>query len=111
MGYFGYRRGHSKDFRVPFCLGILVTLIGAYSDAYYHLEGFAATEGFFTPAHGVLYTGVLIMTLSILLLREKRLVLPVEIAQRAENVMFLGILIMLGGAVWELHLPFHQRIH
>src|SRR5713226_5707389 len=96
-GYFGYHHGRSNDFRVPFCMGILVTLIGAYSDAYYHLEGFAATEGFFTPAHGVLYTGVLI----IFLLREKRLVLPIEIGQRGQNVMFLGILIMLGGAVWD----------
>jgi len=100
-GYFGYRRGRSNDFRVPFCTGILVTLIGAYSDAYYHLEGFAATEGFFTPAHGVLYTGVLIIAFSIFLLREKRLVLPIEIGQRAQNVMFFGILIMLGGAVWD----------
>lgn len=47
-----------------FAFGMPLAVIGAFADAYWHLTGLAAQEGFFTPAHGVIYSGVTIMLLS-----------------------------------------------
>ena len=47
-----------------FSFGMLVTVVGAFADAYWHLTGLAAKEGFFTPAHGTIYSGVTIMLVS-----------------------------------------------
>ena len=94
-------RGKKGDFRIPFSIGMLITLTGAYADAWWHLHGLAAQEGFFTPAHGVLYSGVLIMAVSIILWIMKKLELPVPISRRASVLMRIGIVTMFAGAVFD----------
>lgn len=55
-----------------FSFGMLVTVVGAFADAYWHLTGLAAREGFFTPAHGTIYSGVTIMPASTIFLQTSR---------------------------------------
>ncbi len=60
------------DFRIPFGAGMLVTLIGAFWDAWRHLNGLATSESlrnpFVNPAHGMIYGGATIMAASLVLL-------------------------------------------
>jgi hypothetical protein len=89
----------SRDFRVPFSAGMLITLVGAYADTYYHLSGLAAKEGFFTPAHATLYGGVFIMLLSTILWRKKKLFLKGVSINR--NVLSVGLFLMVAGGAWD----------
>jgi hypothetical protein len=94
------------DFRYPFCIALLVTLIGAYWDAWYHLTGLAAKEGFFTPAHATIYGGVTVMAFSTYLYVKKpslfsflpRLELKIRLVKWPFS---LGIALMAGGGAWD----------
>jgi hypothetical protein len=75
-----------------FSFGMLVTVVGAFADAYWHLTGLAAKEGFFTPAHGTIYSGVTIMLVSTFFLDVSR---NVKLVLRAA-----GATVALGG-LWD----------
>jgi len=75
-----------------FSIGMLMTIVGAFADAYYHLTGLAAQEGFLTPAHGTIYSGATIMLVSTLFL---------SIDKRAQRTLQLGGLVVVGGGVWD----------
>jgi hypothetical protein len=90
-----------RDFRTPFALGMLMTLVGAFTDAWWHLQGWAAREGFFTPAHATLYSGVGVMALSIFLLRRGTLWLSVSLSRTVRAILFIGISTMLAGGLFD----------
>ncbi len=97
--------GLSSDFRIPFSIGMLITLVGAFWDAWRHLNGLATSESllnpFINPAHGTIYGGATIMAISILLLRAGKLKLPVTLSSRTRDAMMLGIIILLAGGVYD----------
>jgi hypothetical protein len=86
------------DFRVPFATGMLVTLIGGYADAWWHLSGLAVKEGFFTPAHATIYGGVLVMILSVYFLQKKKLALDVKFNRK---ILVAGLFLMSAGGAWD----------
>jgi hypothetical protein len=100
----------SIDFRYPFCTAMLVTLLGAYADAWYHLTGLAAKEGFFTPAHATIYGGVTVMAICSYVYIKKpglrflgflpgvRLELEIEFVRWP---LYLGIALMALGGAWD----------
>ncbi len=85
------------DFRLPFSLGMLLTLAGAYFDAWWHI--FRGRETFWTPAHIVLYSGVGIMMLSSVLLSFGFLhVSFTRLSVRTKTAFFSGLGMMLVSA-------------
>ena len=82
--------------RVPpaslFSFGMLMTVAGAFADAYWHLTGLAAREGFFTPAHATIYSGVSIMLVSTLFL---------DVPRRVKATLRLAGLVVVAGGVWD----------
>jgi len=96
----------SIDFRYPFCIAMLVTLVGAYADAWYHLTGLAAKEGFFTPAHATIYGGVTVMGLCayIYAMKPKFLSFLPALELKIRFVkwpLYLGIALMALGGAWD----------
>ncbi len=93
------------DFRIPFSLGMLVTLVGAFWDAWRHLNGQATSESllnpFLNPAHAMIYGGAAIMALSLVLLWRKRLELPLATGTRTKAVMAIGVVTLLGGGLFD----------
>lgn len=93
------------DFRVPFSLGMLVTLVGAFWDAWRHLNGLATSESFWNPflnpAHGMIYGGAAIMAVSLVLLGRATLGLPLSIGPRTTVIMVVGIATLLGGGLYD----------
>ncbi len=75
-----------------FAFGMLMTITGAFADAYWHLTGLAASEGFFTPAHATIYSGATIMLASTLFL---------DVSSRVKNVLRSGGLMVVFGGVWD----------
>ncbi len=94
-----------QDFRLPFALGMLITLAGAYWDAWRHLNGLATSESllnpFLNPAHGTIYGGATVMAVSLILLRTKKLSLPITVGQRTYLFMLVGIVLLLGGGLYD----------
>ncbi len=93
------------DFRLPFSVGMLVTLAGAFWDAWRHLNGLATSESllnpFLNPAHGTIYGGAAIMAASLVLLWRKRLELPLAAGFRTKAVMAIGVVTLLGGSLYD----------
>ncbi len=93
------------DFRIPFSLGMLATLAGAYWDAWRHLNGLATSESllnpFLNPAHGTIYGGAAVMAASVILLMRGRLRLPMSIGRRTLALTVAGIVLLLGGGVYD----------
>ncbi len=93
------------DFRIPFSLGMLVTLAGAFWDAWRHINGLATSESlwnpFLNPAHGTIYGGAAIMGLSLILLWRGKLDLPVAVGPRPRIVMAIGVVTLLGGGLFD----------
>ncbi|HUI00122.1 MAG TPA: hypothetical protein VLU99_02055 [Nitrososphaerales archaeon] len=75
-----------------FAFGMLMTIAGAFADAYWHLTGLAAKEGFFTPAHATIYSGATIMLASTLFL---------DVSSRVKNVLRVGGVVVIAGGVWD----------
>ncbi len=94
-----------RDFRLTFGVGMLVTLGGAFWDAWRHLNGQATSESllnpFLNPAHGMIYGGAAIMALSLVLLWRGRLSLPLSVGMRPKLVMVVGIATLLGGGLYD----------
>lgn len=99
------RRSIMADFRIPFSVGMLITLVGAFWDAWRHLNGLATSESllnpFLNPAHGTIYGGSTIMAGSIILLGMGRLGLPVSLGRRTKYIMWLGIITLLSGGLYD----------
>ncbi len=95
----------ARDFRIPFSIGMLITLVGAYWDAWRHLNRLATSESllnpFINPAHGTIYGGATIMAISILLLSWGKLRIPVSLSSRTKYVMVIGIVTLLGGGLFD----------
>ncbi len=95
----------SLDFRLPFSLGMLITLAGAFWDAWRHINGLATSESllnpFLNPAHGTIYGGATIMAVSLLLLKVGKLSLPITIGRRTYLAMLAGITLLLGGGLYD----------
>ncbi len=93
------------DFRIPFSLGMLITLAGAFWDAWRHLNGEAANESllnpFLNPAHGTIYGGAAIVAVSVVLLKLGRLSLPISVSRKAWFAMLAGIVLLLGGGLYD----------
>ncbi len=93
------------DFRLPFSAGMLITLAGAFGDAWRHLNGLATSESllnpFLNPAHGMVYGGATIMAASLVLRWRKKLSLPVSVGVRTKAVMALGVATLLGGGLYD----------
>lgn len=89
------------DFRLPFSLGMLVTLAGAFWDAWRHINGLATSESLLNPAHGTIYGGATIMAVSLLLLKVGKLSLPTTIGRRTYLAMLAGIILLLGGGLYD----------
>jgi hypothetical protein len=77
---------------VLFSFGMLITVVGAFADAYWHLTGLAAKEGFFTPAHGTIYGGVTIMLVNTIFL---------DVSNRIKQVLVIGGALVSGGGMWD----------
>ncbi len=94
-----------RDFRVPFGLGMLVTLVGAFWDAWRHLNGLATSESlwnpFLNPAHGMIYGGAAIMAASLVFLWRRRVTLPLAVGLRTKAVMGIGVVTLLGGGLYD----------
>ena len=75
-----------------FSLGMLITVVGAFADAYWHLTGLAAKEGFFTPAHGTIYSGVTIMLASTFFLKT---------SNRVRHILQLAGAVVAAGGAWD----------
>ncbi len=75
-----------------FSLAMLITVVGAFADAYWHLTSLAAKEGFFTPAHATIYSGVTIMLVSTLFLK---------VSTRVKQVLLSAGAIITVGGVWD----------
>jgi hypothetical protein len=103
--YRGIMRTISRDFRIPFSVGMLITVMGSFWDAWRHLNGLATSESllnpFINPAHGTIYGGATIMAISILLLVTGRLTLPISLGYRTKSVLLLGIAILLAGGLYD----------
>jgi hypothetical protein len=95
----------SIDFRVPFSIGMLVTVIGAFWDAWRHLNALATSESllnpFINPAHGTIYGGATIMAISILLLMTGRMKLPVTLNHWTKLILVVGIVTLLAGGLYD----------
>jgi hypothetical protein len=93
------------DFRLPFSLGMLITLAGAFWDAWRHLNGLATSESllnpFLNPAHGTIYGGATVMAVSLVLLKTGRLSLPISVSRTSYLAMLAGILLLLGGGLYD----------
>lgn len=93
------------DFRIPFSLGMLVTLAGAFWDAWRHINGLATSESlwnpFLNPAHGTIYGGAAVMALSLILLWRGKVHLPVEVGARSRIVVAIGVATLLGGGLFD----------
>ncbi len=94
-----------RDFRAPFGLGMLITLAGAFWDAWRHLNGLATSESFWNPflnpAHGMIYGGAAIMAISLVLLWRRRLMLPLSVGLGPKVLMAVGIATLLGGGLYD----------
>lgn len=75
-----------------FAFGMLMTIVGAFADAYWHLTGLAAREGFFTPAHATIYSGATMMLASTLFL---------DVSSRVKNVLRAGGVVVIVGGMWD----------
>lgn len=75
-----------------FAFGMLMTITGAFADAYWHLTGLAASEGFFTPAHATIYAGATIMLATTLFL---------GVSARVKAVLRIGGVMIIAGGVWD----------
>lgn len=97
--------GFWRDFRMPFGVGMLLTLAGAFWDAWRHLNGLATSESlwnpFLNPAHGTIYGGATIMAISLVLLWRGKLTLPLTVGMRSKMVMAVGIATLLGGGLYD----------
>ncbi len=97
--------GPSLDFRIPFSLGMLVTLAGAFWDAWRHLNGLATSESFLNPflnpAHGTIYGGATVMAVSVVLLKAGKLKLPISIGALTWSFMLIGLALLLGGGLYD----------
>ncbi len=71
---------------------MLMTIVGAFADAYWHLTGLAASEGFFTPAHATIYGGATVMLASTVFLGA---------STRVKSMLRAGGLLVIGGGVWD----------
>jgi hypothetical protein len=95
----------ARDFRLPFALGMLITLSGSYWDAWRHLNGLATSESllnpFLNPAHGTIYGGATVMAASLVLLRANKLSLPIVVGRRTYLSMLFGIALLLGGGLYD----------
>ncbi len=84
---------------------MLITLVGAFWDAWRHLNGLATSESllnpFLNPAHGTIYGGATIMAISLLLLRVGMLGLPVSLNPRTKYIMWVGIITLLLGGLYD----------
>jgi hypothetical protein len=84
---------------------MLVTLGGAFWDAWRHINGLATNESllnpFLNPAHGTIYGGATIMAVSLVLLRIGRLSLPITVGRRTYLAMLVGIVALLGGGLYD----------
>ncbi len=93
------------DFRVPFSIGMLITVIGAYWDAWRHINSLATSESlwnpFLNPAHGSIYGGATIMAVSIFLLLRKTLILPSSFGIRTKFALAIGAATLLGGGGYD----------
>src|SRR6267143_345357 len=93
------------DFRIPFALGMLATLVGAFWDAWRHLNGLAIDESFLNPflnpAHGIIYGGATIMALSLVLLRTGTLSMPTRLGRNTYRAILAGIALLLGGGLYD----------
>jgi hypothetical protein len=93
------------DFRLPFALGMLATLAGAYWDAWRHLNGLATSESllnpFLNPAHGTIYGGAAVMAVSFVLLRWHKLSLPIAVGRGTYLSVLVGIVLLLGGGLYD----------
>lgn len=93
------------DFRIPFGTGMLITLFGAFWDAWRHLNGLATDESFWNPflnpAHGTIYGGAVIMAASLVVLWRGKLALPLSVGWRTKGVMAVGIATLLGGGLYD----------
>ncbi len=94
-----------RDFRILFAVGMLLTLAGAFWDAWRHLNGLATSESFLNPflnpAHGTIYGGATVMAISLVLLWRKALTLPLSVGNRTKLVMVAGIVTLLGGGLYD----------
>ena len=76
---------------------MLVTLIGSYGDAWWHIV--VGRETFWTPPHVVLYAGITLMLLSVLLLTAHVLGYQGQgIGNRVKIALSAGLATMLGSA-------------
>ncbi len=75
-----------------FSAAMLITVVGAFADAYWHLTGLAAKEGFFTPAHATIYSGVTVMLVCTLFLK---------VSTRVKQVLLSAGAIIAVGGVWD----------
>lgn len=93
------------DFRLPFGAGMLVTLVGAFWDAWRHLNGLATSESllnpFLNPAHGLIYGGATIMAASLGFLWRRRLTLPLSVGLQTKAIMAVGVVTLLGGGLYD----------
>ncbi|MDG6902643.1 MAG: hypothetical protein JRM80_11895 [Nitrososphaerota archaeon] len=93
------------DFRLPFAVGMVITLAGAFWDAWRHLNGLATSESllnpFLNPAHGTIYAGAAVMAASLVLYKTGRLSLPITIGRRTYLAMLAGIALLLGGGLYD----------
>ncbi len=84
---------------------MLITLAGAFWDAWRHINGLATSESlwnpFLNPAHGMIYGGATVMALSLAFLWRGQLALPVSVGPRSRWVMALGVVTLLGGGVYD----------
>lgn len=84
---------------------MLITLAGAFWDAWRHINGLATSESllnpFLNPAHGTIYGGATIMAVSLLLLKIGKLGLPLTIGRRTYLAMLAGITLLLGGGLYD----------
>lgn len=93
------------DFRLPFAVGMVVTLAGAFWDAWRHLNGLATNESllnpFLNPAHGTIYGGAAVMAASLALYKAGKLSLPITIGRRTYFAMLAGLVLLLGGGLYD----------
>jgi hypothetical protein len=91
----------SQSLKTRFCIGLLVTVIGGYWDAVWHLEGYAAQEGFLTPAHATIYGGVLLMIITSIQWHKTSSVNLATLDPWSRYGFLAGSLLMAGGGAWD----------